>query len=224
MIVDGDETDILLLIPITDEEREFAMRQGSTELVEVIGQHLDPVIEEHRNCLISGQSSPGRKSANDGTSNNGTSNNATSTAAGERGQQIREAVIARARKRWERVTSPSLLGKLAKPIFGGNLEAVIVVEYSQADPRTMFCGSDRLAAWRFDEQGFRQIDPADADPGPVQGKKWKQHVLRFHISPEGDLVIANEMEGPQVGTLLRFKVKPKPDGVKLSVRGTALMT
>ena len=60
MVVDGDDTDILLMIPITDDEREFAINNGVDKLVDICHEHLDPVIDEHRTCLVSGAISPGR--------------------------------------------------------------------------------------------------------------------------------------------------------------------
>ena len=60
MLVDGDETDILLMIPITDDEREFAINSGVDKLIDICQEHLDPVIEEHRTCLVSGAVSPGQ--------------------------------------------------------------------------------------------------------------------------------------------------------------------
>ena len=60
MVVDGDATDVLLLIPITDDEREFAINNGVDKLVDICQEHLDPVIEEHRACLVSGALSPGQ--------------------------------------------------------------------------------------------------------------------------------------------------------------------
>jgi hypothetical protein len=60
MIVDGEDTDILLLVPITDDERQFAIDHGVDKLMDTFQEHLDPVIDEHRSCIISGAVSPGR--------------------------------------------------------------------------------------------------------------------------------------------------------------------
>ena len=60
MSVDGDDTDILLLIPITDDEREFAISDGVDKLIDICQAQLDPIIDEHRACLVSGAVSPGR--------------------------------------------------------------------------------------------------------------------------------------------------------------------
>jgi hypothetical protein len=60
MLVDGDDTDILLLIPITEAERQLATKAGSAALIEVFRQReFDPVVDENRSCLVSGQRSPG---------------------------------------------------------------------------------------------------------------------------------------------------------------------
>lgn len=59
MQVDGDDTDVLLLVPITEAEREYAVEQGTDDLYNLFAQHLDPVIDEHRSCIVTGQESPG---------------------------------------------------------------------------------------------------------------------------------------------------------------------
>ena len=58
MQVDGDDTDLLLLVPITEAEREYAVEQGTDDLYNLFAQHLDPVIDEHRSCVVTGQQSP----------------------------------------------------------------------------------------------------------------------------------------------------------------------
>ena len=134
--------------------------------------------------------------------------------------QIRQAVIARATKRWNSVNSPSLIGRLLRPLFGAKFEAVLVVEHDASDADTLVCHGNVIAAWRHDSNGFDSIEPSDVDPGPVHGRKWKKHVLRFHIADDGAVVITNDLEGPEHGILIRFKVKQQESGVKLAARRT----
>lgn len=61
MTVDNDLTDILLMIPITDDERRYAIHHDVDSLLEIFQEHLDPVIEEHRPCLVSEVVSPGAR-------------------------------------------------------------------------------------------------------------------------------------------------------------------
>ena len=59
MIIDDDHVDILLLIPITDAERELAIRAGADSTLRLLDGILDFAIDEHRSCFVSGKSSPG---------------------------------------------------------------------------------------------------------------------------------------------------------------------
>lgn len=53
-LVEDDFADILLMIPITEAERELAVSQGAETLVELFAEKdFDPVINEHRACLVS---------------------------------------------------------------------------------------------------------------------------------------------------------------------------
>ena len=53
MTVDGDATDILLMIPVTEEEREYAKTHGSSALISLFGERgLDPVVDERRSSLV----------------------------------------------------------------------------------------------------------------------------------------------------------------------------
>jgi len=136
---------------------------------------------------------------------------------------IRQAIIARGTKRWNRVNSPSLIGRLFSPLFGGKLDAIVIVEHDASDQNSMVCEGNIIGAWQQDENGLNSIDPAEVDPGPLRGKRWSKHVLRFHISDDHSQVIANEMEGPEQGSLMLFKVKPHESGVKLALRRTSLV-
>ena len=54
MLVDGDATDILLMIPITEAERELAKQRGSDALIDLFRDRgLDPIINEGRPCVVS---------------------------------------------------------------------------------------------------------------------------------------------------------------------------
>lgn len=54
MLVGGDATDVLLMIPITEAERNLAAEDGSDALIDLFQKHeLDPVIQENRTCLVS---------------------------------------------------------------------------------------------------------------------------------------------------------------------------
>ena len=136
---------------------------------------------------------------------------------------IRQAVMDRGKKRWQRVHSPSFIGRLLRPLFGEKLEAVWIVERDASDLGSLACQGNVIAAWRLDAAGLNEIDSSEADPGPLHGRKWRTHVLRFHISDDDEVVVANEMEGPEQGTLIQFKVKPVDGGVKLVVRRTSLV-
>lgn len=59
MTVDNDATDILLMVPITEAERQYAVENGTDDLYNLFAQHLDPVIFEHRSCIVTGEPSPG---------------------------------------------------------------------------------------------------------------------------------------------------------------------
>jgi len=59
MKVDGDDTDILLLIPITEMERRYAQERGSEELISLFGNRgLDPVVDENRQSFVSPEDFP----------------------------------------------------------------------------------------------------------------------------------------------------------------------
>ncbi|MBK8479213.1 MAG: suppressor of fused domain protein [Opitutaceae bacterium] len=54
MLVDGDPTDILHLIPITEEERHYAKVHGGSALISLFAERgLDPVVDEKRASLVS---------------------------------------------------------------------------------------------------------------------------------------------------------------------------
>ena len=71
---------------------------------------------------------------------------------------IRQAIIARGTKRWNRVHSPSLIGRLLSPLFGGKLAAVLVVEHDASDSDSLVCRGNVIAAWQQDENGLNSID------------------------------------------------------------------
>jgi hypothetical protein len=56
MKVDGDDTDILLLIPITELERRYAKEKGAAELISLFGdRELDPIVDESRKSFVSSE-------------------------------------------------------------------------------------------------------------------------------------------------------------------------
>jgi hypothetical protein len=53
LIVEGDRVHILMLLPITEAEREYAMQHGSQALEEVMSSSdFDPVVDEERSSLV----------------------------------------------------------------------------------------------------------------------------------------------------------------------------
>ncbi|MHC4743266.1 MAG: suppressor of fused domain protein [Planctomycetota bacterium] len=53
--IDGEEVDILWMIPITEEERAYAIEEGSQALEELFEKaEMDPVIDEKRKSLVLG--------------------------------------------------------------------------------------------------------------------------------------------------------------------------
>jgi hypothetical protein len=53
LVVDGDKVHILMLIPITETEREYAIEHGSQALEDLMSDtEFDPVVEESRASLI----------------------------------------------------------------------------------------------------------------------------------------------------------------------------
>jgi len=51
--VQGDEVDILMLLPITEAEREYAIEHGSDALEELMSEsEFDPVVNEDRKSLV----------------------------------------------------------------------------------------------------------------------------------------------------------------------------
>lgn len=65
MTVGGDDTDLLLLVPITEGERQYAVEHGTDDLYNLFAQHLDPVIDEYRPCLVTGEQCPGAPTLGD---------------------------------------------------------------------------------------------------------------------------------------------------------------
>lgn len=60
MTVEGDLTDLLVLVPITEAEHRLAVEQGSDALLDLFQEKgLDPLVDEHRSCLVTGKRSPG---------------------------------------------------------------------------------------------------------------------------------------------------------------------
>ncbi len=135
--------------------------------------------------------------------------------------EIRNAVFARAATRWRRTHPKSFIGRLFSPIFGGKLDAILIVEHDEGDAESLLCEGNVVAAWRMDENGVCPVDLAELDS--MEGKRGRIHLLRFFIFEDDSEVIANEMERPGQGTLLRFKVKRQESGVKLSFRQSSLL-
>jgi hypothetical protein len=53
LVVGGDRVHILMLIPITEAEREYAVEHGSQALEDIMSEvEFDPVVEESRGSLI----------------------------------------------------------------------------------------------------------------------------------------------------------------------------
>jgi hypothetical protein len=64
LLLDEDAVDVLLLIPITEGERALAVDQGSDALLALFRlREFDPVIDEHRSCLVTHESSPRTKNS-----------------------------------------------------------------------------------------------------------------------------------------------------------------
>ncbi len=62
MLVEDDAVDVLLMVPITEGERELAVDQGSDALLALFEQReFDPVIDEARACLLPGKVLPRMK-------------------------------------------------------------------------------------------------------------------------------------------------------------------
>jgi len=61
MPIDGEKADILLMIPITEAERDFAVKKGSEALLTLFfEQDFDLVIDEQRQCLLHNENTPGK--------------------------------------------------------------------------------------------------------------------------------------------------------------------
>jgi hypothetical protein len=135
---------------------------------------------------------------------------------------VRDQVFQRVEKRWKRIHPSSLLGKLFSPLFGSpKVEAIFIVERDDGDVSSMVCGGKAVAAWQYDRGGQKQIDPSNVDPGEAYGKIWFRQIVNFHITPDNQRVILNELEGPGRGRLLRYAVKGDGTDVRLRFRGAA---
>ncbi len=135
---------------------------------------------------------------------------------------VRERVLARTTKRWNRLHPTGFFGKLFRPLFGSaNVEAILVVQYDSVDASQTTCGGNPISAWCIDDQAARSIELDDVDTGPVHGKVWHKQLVEFAVHADDTRVLINEWDGPGHGRLLHYAVKSDDNGIRLKFRGAS---
>jgi hypothetical protein len=136
---------------------------------------------------------------------------------------IRDVLFKRAEYRWRSYTATGFFAKLGRLVFGGHAPtAIFLTEHTDADWHSMLCGGSVTGAWKQDESGCQEVKFEEAVPGEVCGHYWQNQLMRFHISPDGQRVLWNDIEGPQRGQLVVFSVRGSEAEPKLKVERTSL--
>lgn len=138
-------------------------------------------------------------------------------------EPIRTLLFKRAENRWRSYTASGFLAKLGRLLFPGHPPAAIfVIEHADADWTSMLCSGPVVGAWKQDHSGLSEVSAAAVDTGTTRGQYWENQLMRFHIAPDGQRVLWNDIEGPQRGQLIIFGVRGSPAEPKLQVESTAL--
>jgi hypothetical protein len=86
----------------------------------------------------------------------------------------------------------------------------------------MFCGDRIMRAWKQDHDGFAEVPTDEVNSGSAHGHYWEKQLMRFHISPDGQRVLWNDLEGPHRGQLIVFGVRGSEADPILKVESTVL--
>jgi hypothetical protein len=130
----------------------------------------------------------------------------------------------RAENRWRSYSASGLLTKISRLLFGSGHPpaAIYLTEHSDADWHSMHCDGAIVRAWKQDQDGLTEVPFTDVDSGELCGHYWQKQLMRFHISPDGQRVLWNDIEGPRRGQLIVFGVRGFPTEPKLRVEQTSL--
>ncbi|MBM3992956.1 MAG: hypothetical protein FJ303_02200 [Planctomycetes bacterium] len=137
---------------------------------------------------------------------------------------IHRLLFKRAESRWQSYYAPSFFAKIGGWLFGSGHPpiAIYLTEHFEADWPSTLCAGVVVRAWKQDQDGCKEVSVTEVDPGEPCGHYWTKQLMRFHISPDGQRVLWNDIEGPQRAQLVVFAVGGTPDEPTLTVEKASL--
>lgn len=133
-------------------------------------------------------------------------------------EQIQQALFDRGRRHWARANPSAPLKRLLRPLFARPLDVILFVSYAGADPETLLCEGEMLAAWRLDGHGLTAMAPP-----LVARENGRSMEIGFHKPAARNELIVNEMERPGQGRLVQFELQSVAGRVRLTPRRSLVM-